>query len=80
MTLSAGLVSVASEYFAPLFDHLGARALSQDEMRYLAVRDAPLMQQAAPSVSDMLAQKAYRRPVVVPTGWADWYDCGDLLQ
>lgn len=53
-----------------------ARALSDGELAQMAARDSYLARNSQPGIQEIIGMMNYRHPVIVPHGWAEWYEFG----
>lgn len=56
------------------------RALSADEIAEMMLASARLQAQAQMNAGNLYAMAAWRPPVFVLPGWADWFAMGDELR
>lgn len=54
-----------------------ATALSPEELQQRFYESSFHMRNATPSMLQIIAMGNYKRPVSVPSGWAEWYAFAD---
>ena len=72
-----GLFGAPLQSFGMIGD---ARAMSQEAIAQMQSSNAYLMANAKPSIAEILGRQNYRRPIIIPGGFAYWYEIGDDLQ